>query len=280
MNRTVLRAVAVVLVVVGAMAVASPQFAYSSVTTDRSGNIDVVADSNAYLGIFDNSQNVGRVDSDPQEVFYLDDNAGVFTADNVNATVVSYANCTNASTDDCPSVSVGVTTAGYDFAATVSCDGTNIKATDTMTLELRATSSELDVVAQRTTTAAVETNCAGNTGSSGAFDFVNASNVTSGGTQTFSFQPNGTMKNGDTVTIDLSSVEGVDYSSAFVSSVTGNNQAQFVDSTTIEFTSQGSTSGTVDIVVDGYAVTGNVGDTETAYFSRNGKTDSDDFEIV
>lgn len=259
----------------------SPQFAFSTVEADRVSTFESNQDPNGLLGIVDNSPNIGTVDKDSQEVYYLDDNTGgTWSATDITATITSYANCNSGGTADCPSVDVGVTAASHDFSLVVSCSGTDIKATDTMTLDITAT-GDPTVVANRTTSASVETKCRGNTGGGSTFNWVNASNVTAGGTQTFEFDLNTTLKNGDTVTIDLSDATGVDYSRpAKVTSVSGNDKAQFLDSDTLQFTSQGSTSGTVSITVDGYQVTGSTGDSYTAYFSKGGDTKTDDFQIV
>lgn len=282
MRSRTLGRLALVVALAGAMALAAPQLAISSVEGDRNSTIAAVDDPSGYLGITDNSANVGRVDKDAQEVFYLDDNVGAFAAADVTATVVAYANCTTDPGVSCPDVSVGPTTAGHDFSVAVSCEGTDIQANDLLTVRIEAASG-VTVLAERTTGSSVETKCSGNTGSSGGFSSVTAGDVTTAGdTQTFSFSLNGSdMKSKGTVTIDLSDATGVDYSGATASTTAGS--ATFVDADTIEFSPSGKlkTTETVTISVDGYTVTDADGGPYTAQFVRSDASgfDTDDFDV-
>lgn len=276
-----LRRVAVVLVLAGVLAMAPQQLAYSSVEADRVTDVRTVTDPDAYLGIVDNSPNLGTI-QDSGDLYYIDDNAGgVFDATDFTVSVVSYANCTTDTSVSCPAVSVGSSTDGYDFELVVSCSDTDIKATDTMTVSIRAASS-VTVEADRTTSAAVDTNCRGSSGGNG-FSSVNAEDITTGsGTQTLTFTPNTKMKSGDTVTIDLGDTTGVTYSNARV--VSGRNQNTLHGSATlsgdvIEFTAGVNINAgtTVEIAVD-YS-TSSSGSTYTAVFSRSGTTAQDDFTV-
>lgn len=261
-----------------------PQFAFSTVDADRAAAFQVVDDPDGYLGIVDNSGNIGTVDKDAQDVYYLDDNAGgAFDATGITVSIVGYANCTSGSTAACPSVDVSPSSDGHDFEVVVSCDGTDIQATDSMTLSIRAEGDGVVVDAQRTTTSQVSTNCRGNTGGGGGgFSSVSAGNVTAGGaTQSISFSLNGSdMKSQGTVTIDLSDATGVDYSTASVTAGQSGS-ASFADADTIEYSPNGKlkTTETVSLSVDGYVVTDGSGDPWTATFSRSDTTgyDSDDF---
>lgn len=282
MRSRTLGRLALVVVLAGATALAAPQFALSSVEGDRNATLAAADDPTGYLGITDNSANIGRVDKDAREVFYLDDNVGAFAATDVTATVVAYANCTTDPGVSCPDVSVGLTSASNDFSVTVSCEGTDVQADDVMTLRIEAT-SVVTVVAERTTGSTVETKCSGNTATSGEFSSVTAGNVTTAGaTQTFSFSLNGSdMKSQDAVTIDLSDATGVDYAGATASTTDGS--ATFVDADTIEFSPNGKlkTTETVTISVDGYAVTDADGGPYTAQFVRSDASgfDTDEFEV-
>lgn len=285
MRPTTLRRLSLLLVLAGAVALAPSQFAFSSVTADRTTQMQVTDDPGAYLGIVDNSPNVGTVGKSSGDVVYLDDNAGgAFDASGISASIVSYANCTSDPGVDCPSVDVAPSTDGHDFEVVVSCDGTDIKATDTMTISLQATGSTVSVDAQRTTSDAVETNCRGNTGGGGGFSSVTAGDVTQdGATQSLSFTLSGSdMKNGGTVTVDLSDATGVDYSGATVTAG-GSGSATFVDENTIEFTASGKlkTGTTVQLSVDGYMVTDGSSAPWTAVFTRSDASgyDSDDFGV-
>lgn len=273
----------------GAVLACSETFGFTNVTGTRGVIIETAANpEEALLGIIDNSANVGQVKDGSGDVFYLNDNTGgAFDFAASDVTIVDYAGCTSDTANDCPDVSIGLTSTDHDYAVMISCDGTDIKATETMAIQIEVNGTGVSVDTTRTTENAVETQCSGNT-ETGGLRSVSASDAPQNGTQTFSFSPaSSAIEDGDTIFIDLSDADGVDYSSATGTVKSGKNKnkshgtASFIDSNTIEFTAttKVNTGDTVTIEVDGYTIAGTSGETYSARFSRNSASDRDDFTI-
>lgn len=280
-NRITRRA-ALGLVGSGAVLLGAETFGFSNVTGTRSVNVETADNpETALLGVTDNSENIDRIDKNPGHVFYLDDNTGgEFSISESAVTLVDYDDCTN----NCPNVFLELAE-NHDYAIAVNCDGTNIDTTGQMSIQIEMNGSGVSVNTIQTTNHSIETKCSGNT-ESGGFSSVTAGNVARNTPQEFSFSVSGkNMKEGDTVTIYINESSGIDYSdaNANVTSGQGNNQhgSALIESERIRFTAGRNinTNQNVKIDVTNYTIIGSTGETYTAHFKRNGKTQSDNFAI-
>lgn len=283
-----LRTVGVVLVVAGAMALASPQFAYSSVTADRAANVGVAADTNAYLGI-DANGDIGelRGDDNPQPVATLTNNLGQ-TVD----VDVRVENIPGASDDILSAYPNGASISpGNAKNATVECNTTDSVGQKNVTFGVDATGPSVSIV-NATFTVTIDIQCGKGQVTQTGLTNVHVSDLNTsetGQTQTIEFELTEDLAAGENVTIELLKVERgnnrLDYSGATVS--TGANgtvtDARPGNDYVVEFQAGETLSAgeTVTITVDGVDA-GNRADTYNADFQRSdkGSAASTQFEVA
>ncbi|WP_312911007.1 hypothetical protein [Natronosalvus caseinilyticus] len=150
---------AVVLVVVGTVLLAGPVFGFTTISADRGVSVSTATDPNGLLGVIDNSA-AGSADVVPSnnqrgEVFYIDDNAGLFDVNDVTVNDIKFNGQETG-------LEANVQTDGTngDYAVVVTCGTSNLKDPGTLTVQLTASSS-VTVDLERTTGAEIDVNCRG-----------------------------------------------------------------------------------------------------------------------
>jgi hypothetical protein len=151
------------LVLAGAVAFAGTTGGFTATAADRTATVTLADDANAYLGVVDDTDVTGSLLSfssgESVTVYYLDDNVDAYdtnTTDEVSAELVAFGD------DADPNMTVDVTTSsdGYDWQVELRC-GNEDRDLDSgyATIEITA-SSDVTVVAERTTNNQVNPNCA------------------------------------------------------------------------------------------------------------------------
>ncbi|MFC7213919.1 hypothetical protein ACFQO4_07475 [Saliphagus sp. GCM10025334] len=153
---------AVMLVVVGAVLLAGPVFGFTTINADRGVSVGTASDPDGLLGVIDNSgnksANVNPSTNQRGEVFYLDDNTGVFGVSDVDADVVGFKG-----QDTNLEAQVETDGTSGDYVVVVTCGTSNLKDQGTLTVQLTASSS-VTVELERTTGAEIDVNCRGGGG--------------------------------------------------------------------------------------------------------------------
>ncbi|MFA9417260.1 hypothetical protein [Natrinema sp. HArc-T2] len=169
----VIKNLALVFIVVGAVLLGGPVFGFSSFAADRDADVNVADDTSAYLGIFDNSPNqsadVISKNGGEGTVYYLDDNTGTFDAAAIDAEVIEFSGSSTGLV-----AQVDTTDTTHDFAVGVSCGTSDLKDTGNVTIHLNA-SDNPTIDLERTTSSQIEVDCKGK--SSALFEVTSAAST-------------------------------------------------------------------------------------------------------
>lgn len=282
------RAIGVVLVVAGAMAMGTPQFAYSTISAERPATVNVAADTNAYLGV-DELSDIGelRGDDDPQSVATLTNNLGqTVTVD------VWVENIPGASTDVLSAYPNGASVdPGASKDATVECNTTDNLGQTNVTFGVQAIGPSVSIV-DVTFNVTIDIQCGKGQLTQSGLNNVYVSDLNTsetGQTQTIEFELTEDLAAGETVTIELLKVSRgnnrLDYSGATASTDAAGTLTTTMPGNdyVVEFqASQTLSAGeTVTITVDGVDA-GNRADTYDANFQRSDKADgtTTQFDVI
>lgn len=290
MGVKMLRTLAVVMIMVGAAAMAPSQVAYSFAEADRGASLTIADDPNANLGIEDKSDvDPLRGDSTPQRVATLRNNVGQTLT--IQDVVVDSINTTSAS-----DLQVANPPDAFELASgdpvdvEVDCNSTVNAGPSNVTFRVTSADGSTVHISGVTWSVTVNIQCGkGNRGggTTGPAQFV-ANNATAGNpdnTQTFQFNASA-LANRDYAYIDLSDAQGsgIDYNGSTVTEVGGNTNRQlFYDEANERIVYQkqgGGAPGNVTVEISGFTIDGNSGDQFTAYYSDDqGRSGSDDYRI-
>lgn len=276
--------IGVLLLVCGGVAIAGSTFGFSTAAADRGLSATVAGDqANAYLGV-ESEGDIGtlRGDDQPQVAGGITNN---FDED-VEVLDVQIHNDDGVLAVDSPNPGATVST-GATEDVTIACAESTSLGERTVTVELVEVSGETVAVETASFDVTVDIQC--NKGKGGGVVGFQANDVgTENTSQTFSFDGEG-LKNKDEAYIDLSEPQsdGVDYTNGSVTVVNGKGTAQYdADADRITYTAGGGESGTVELRIEGIAVSdAAAGERYTATYSESRKNaenrdDSDIFYVT
>lgn len=257
--------------------------ALSSVSAGRGVSVSAADDLTALLGLDPVDGVIEVSDNEPIVAELTNNSSEQMTVSSLE--VISIG--TGTTDDDLVEVAEPIqgdtiSTDGTDV--TVRCNSDEDIGEESVTIRADVSTSSFSIDrANFDVTLDIQCDTGGNTAS--GFQSVFAGDVNGTDPQLFSFQGDGDIKSNATITIDLSSVDGVDYSDAtanLTAQRNNNDEAEFVDENTIEISLQGNAQEfEYELEVEGYVITGNTGDEYVAQFGRSDsdQRDADSFVI-
>lgn len=236
-----------VLVVAGALLMAGPVFGFSTISADRGVSVGTAEDPEALLGIMDNSGTTSA-DIHPStgqegDVFFLNDNAGHFSVNDISADVLAFNGATTALT-----ASVETADDNNDFVVHVRCGDSTLNDAGQLTVQLTAESA-ISLELKRTTMNQIDVQCSGNSGSGGPTADAGGSYTTYEGEN---IQLDGTGSTTRTGTIQDYTWELVD----------GDGSLEYAGSTEPTYVAPNNLAENMSVTVE-LAVTNNKGNTDT-----------------
>lgn len=169
MTRTI-RRLGFAFLLLGVTSLVVGTIGFSSVSADRTVNVTIADDPNAYLGVHDNSNSSDANitgSADTGEVYYLDDNVDEFTVDNVSVEIVEieYEDGT-VNTDPGLRTTIrsadlldGLLSDKHDFYVEIECsDGSNEQGSIYVTLDFSAKNG-ITIDLRRTTNERIGVDC-------------------------------------------------------------------------------------------------------------------------
>lgn len=268
----------VVLLLLGAVALAAPTFGFSTIAADRGTAVQTAEDPNALVGFEPTSEEIaGRHDT--ATAFSLRNNAD--QALDLSTTHALSGSGLAVATDGSGTVPPGQAT-----PVVVECTRGGVSGTATITTTVDATGASMSIEgASSSTTFDYECSGGGDPPGGGPADFVaNDPEFRSGGwLQRFEVDV-GALGNGDQLTIDLGDAQatsGVDYSSATASVTSGQNAASFgfdPQSSTITYTARGNAGGTLVVELRNLQLTDDR-DGTASFSDATGRSGSDSFGV-
>ncbi|MFC6813510.1 hypothetical protein ACFQGT_19605 [Natrialbaceae archaeon GCM10025810] len=274
---------------VGAMLLAGPAFGFSTIAADRGISVEAVENENALLGLVETDSPDIEQHETETEIVTLENNFGsTITALDVTVDIdtddLSWQGDSfpsELSEDESASIIVECTKESRNAYGTALVD---------VTVDRAVADNNIIVEGPTVSDIQVQYDCrpgGGNNKEGEGFNTVFASNVSDGGTQTFTFETNGREKDG--VRIDLSDTgDSVRYpqDDDAVSIVEGshkNDEAYFEDENTLVFHPKSNLESgeQISIQVADVSVSGTSGETFDATFERieTNDRDSDRFQI-
>ena len=165
--------------------------AFTNLNADRGVNVSATSDPDALLGLVDNSSGSEiKGPSDTALLYEITDNAGVFSAGDIEVTVSKLVDQSGTEITD-PPVQAAVSGSGTQFTVDISCSGDDSSLGDAYEIEVEfdAVSDSLSINATRTTDSFVDITC--------GFDYGDESNYRdqSSGDAVQPTDPSGTIEN-------------------------------------------------------------------------------------
>jgi len=185
MART-LTVVAVGLILLGVMIMAGPTFGFSTIASDRSVNVSTASNSNALLGIHDDSRSAAI--NSPEEattIYKLEDNVGSFSRENVTLDLMQMTDANdNSNSVDTSAFKLEKGGSGFEEGSLnvqIRCSNGSAFLDSEYYVELNivASGSAVTVDTDRETTTAVPIDCTEDT--TKTIDGSEDGNVTTGG---------------------------------------------------------------------------------------------------
>lgn len=275
----VLRKLAIVFIIAGAVLLSGPTFGFSTTAADRGLIVDSADNqSNANLGI-DNESDIGtlRGDDPPAQVATLYNNLD----EDVDVIDFAIYNDSGALAVSDPTPGTTIASGGSETVSLECADSTSAGVRD-VEVEIVEVDGTTTAIRKASFTVTIDIQCNKGGGSS-AVNFA-ADDVGTGNTsQTFTFNPDG-LKNRDEAYIDVGDPQrngGVDYTGGTPTLVNGSGSVWYdADTNRIRYTVSGNEKGTVEIRMDGVEVVGDPGDRYTVTYSEQRKnTNRDDSDI-
>lgn len=270
-------AIGMLLLLCGGVVLAGSTFGFATVATDRGMVASVADNQNAYLGVQGEGDIVTLEGGDgPQVAGNLTNNFG----EDIDVLAVEIYNDGGVLAVESPSPGARIST-GATEDVTIACAESTKLGERTVTVEFVEVSGETVTVEHVSFDVTVDIQC-NKGGGSGVVGFQSDDVSAANTSQTFSFGGDG-LKNDDQAYIDLSGPQddGVDYTGGNVTVVSGRGGASYdPGADRITYTAGGGESGTVELRIDGIAVTDSGGRYTVTYAENRKKGDnSDDSDI-